>query len=258
MSSDFIPLTELSGDDVTQEQVERLARRYYWAAEHCAGKDVLEAACGTGQGVGYLASVARSVTVGDYSDALLDIARGHYGSRFEFRNFDAQDMPFDDASFDVVLLFEAIYYIPEPRRFFAECARVLRPGGQLLIATANKDLFDFNPSPMSHVYFGVPELDTALAAHGFSTVFFGDTPVGKVSLRQRVLRPVKAVAAKLGLIPNSMGAKKLLKRLVFGNLIKMPAEVTVETAPAVAPVPLAPGRADTEHKVIFCLATKDS
>ena len=30
---DFVPLTEISGDDVSTEQVERLARRYYWAGE---------------------------------------------------------------------------------------------------------------------------------------------------------------------------------------------------------------------------------
>jgi SAM-dependent methyltransferase len=255
VSTDFVALTEISGDDVTVEQVERLARRYFWAAGYCHGKDVLEAACGAGQGVGYLAAVAGSLTAGDYSAALVDIARGHYGARFDFKQFDAQDMPFPDGSFDVVILFEALYYLPNVSRFFAECRRVLRPGGTLLIATANKDLFDFNPSPHSHRYLGVAELSQELADLGFEVRCFGDTPVGSVSLRQRVLRPVKAAAARLGLIPESMAAKKLLKRFVFGGLVPMPAEITEATAPAIPPTPLSPGVPDRHHKVILCAAT---
>jgi SAM-dependent methyltransferase len=255
--ADYVSLTEIAGDDVTSEQVERLARRYYWAASYCGGKDVLEVACGTGQGVGYLASVARSMTAGDYSGALLGIARRHYGTRFDLKEFDAQQMPFADAAFDVVVIFEASYYIPDLDRFFAEARRVLRPGGTLLIATANKDLFDFNPSPHSHRYLGVVEFKRELARHGFSTTFFGDTPVAEVSARQQLLRPVKAAAAKMGLIPKSMKGKKLLKRLVFGGLVKMPAELTAQTAPPVAPAGLADDRPDTTHKVLYCAARLD-
>lgn len=254
MPLDYVSLTEISGDDVTREQVDRLARRYHWAGDYCEGKDVLEAACGAGQGVGYLLAKARTFVAGDYSEKLLEIARSHYGERVEFRRFDAQDMPFSDDSFDVVLLFEALYYIPDLTRFFSECRRVLRPGGMLLLATANKDLFDFNPSPHSHRYLGVAELHQELGSLGFEVTCFGDTPVQSVSTRQRVLRPVKAVASRLGLIPDSMAAKKLLKRFVFGNLVPMPPEITDETAVRVPPAPLAPGVADRDHKVIYCAA----
>jgi SAM-dependent methyltransferase len=252
---DFVSLTEISGDDVAAEQVERLARRYYWVGGHCAGKDVLEVACGAGQGLGYLQSIAKSVTAGDYTPALLDLARRHYGERVRLEHFDAQQMPFAAAAFDVVLILEALYYIPDLDRFFAECRRVLRPGGRLLIATANKDLFDFTPSPNSHRYLGVVELGTELARHGFTSAFFGDTPVAEVSARQRVLRPIKAAASKLGLIPSSMNGKKLLKRLFFGGLVKRPAEIGSDTAPKVAPAPLPGGRPDRNHKVVFCAAT---
>jgi SAM-dependent methyltransferase len=252
---DFVPLTEIAGDDVTAEQVERLARRYYWAGEFCRGKDALEVACGSGQGFGYLASVARSATAGDNSPALLEIARRHYGSRVEFQRFDAEQMPFADGRFDVVLIFEALYYLPDAERFFGECRRILRPHGTLLIASANKDLFDFNPSPHSTRYFGVVELGEVLSRYGFRVDFFGDTPVDVTSARQRLLRPIKALAARSGLIPKSMAAKKLLKRLVFGRLVKMPAEITAETAPKIAPTPLRAGQPDRSHKVLFCAAT---
>jgi SAM-dependent methyltransferase len=251
---DFSELTELSGDDVTGEQVDRLARRYYWAASYCEGKDVLEVACGSGQGVGYLASSAKSVVAGDYSESLLNLARRHYGNRFCFHRFDAQEMPFPAASFDVVIIFEALYYLPDASRFFRECTRVLRPRGHVLISTANKDLFDFNPSPHSYEYFGVVELGSELSKHGFEAVCFGDAPLARSSWRQRFVRPLKAFAARAGMIPASMEGKKLLKRLVFGQLVRMPAEVDRETANWVDPVPLEGGRTDRAHKVTFCAA----
>lgn len=255
MQTDFVSLTEIAGDDVTEEQVGRLARRYYWAGQYCENKDVLEVACGTGQGVGFLASKAKSMTAGDYTPSLLDTARQHYGSRFRFEQFDAQQMPFPDGTFDVIVLFEALYYIPDVELFFRECRRVLRPAGVLLIATANKDLFDFNPSPHSHRYLGVVEFERDLARHGFSTSFWGDTPVEALSARQRVLRPIKALASKAGLIPKSMKGKKLLKRLVFGGLVKMPAEIDGGTAPHIAPAALPNNQPDSRHKVIYCAAT---
>lgn len=255
---DFVALTETAGDEVSPEQVERLARRYYWAAPYCEGRDVLEVACGTGQGCGLLAGAARFFTAGDYSAAMLRTARSHYGARVPFQRIDAQRLPYRDASFDVVVIFEALYYLPSADAFWAECRRVLRSSGRLLIATANKDLFDFNPSPHSHRYFGVIELDRELTARGFSCAFFGDAPLDAISFRQRALRPIKAAAAKFDLIPKSMNGKRFLKRLVFGGLVTMPAEITSDTARAVAPTPLSRQLPDREHKVVLCAATRQS
>lgn len=253
--NDFLSVTELSGDDVTEEQVERIYNRYYWAGKYCAGKDVIEVACGTGQGAGYLSILAKSYTAGDYSEDILRIARNHYGDRITFIQFDAQELPYPNNSMDVIILFEAIYYIPSADKFVRECQRVLKEGGKVLIATANKDLFDFNPSPYTYKYYGVVELKELFAQHGFSAEFYGDTPLKSLSWRQKLLRPVKKAAVELGLVPKSMAGKKLLKKLVFGNLIKMPAEITDDMAGYEEPTKLSPSQADKRHKVIYCSAT---
>lgn len=254
--TDFLAVTELSGDMVSQEQVDRMIRRYYWAGTYCKGKDVLEVACGTGQGIGYLASLARNYSAGDYSEAILAIARKHYGQRFNIKQFDAQALPVKAASLDAVIIFEALYYIPDAELFFAECQRVLRPGGVLLISNANRDLFDFNPSPHSYVYHGVRELADRLPHHGFIVECFGDTPLGESTAAQTVLRPIKAFAARAGLIPKSMAAKKLLKRLVFGKLVSLPAEISAGLSVLVNPARLPLNAPALGHKVIFCAATK--
>jgi len=176
-NNDYVSVTEIAGDEVTQEQVDRLCNRYYWAGQYCAEKDVVEAACGTGQGLRYLSGIARSLEAGDYSDEILAIARRHYGDLISLRQFDAQNMPFPDKSKDVIILFEAIYYIADAEKFVSECARILRPGGKVLIASANKDLYDFNPSPHTYKYYGVVELNDLFSKYGFETEFFGDTPV---------------------------------------------------------------------------------
>jgi len=258
MGNNYISVTEIAGDEVTQEQIDRLCNRYYWAEQYCLDKDVVEIACGSGQGLGYLSKVARSIEAGDYSDEILSIASQHYGDRIKLQQFDAQDMPFEDKSKDVLILFEAIYYLPDAEQFVQECVRVLRPGGKVLIATANKDLYDFNPSPHSYKYYGVVELDSLFTKNGFKTVFFGNIPVNKVSILQRMLRLVKKLAVTLGLMPKTMAGKKILKRFVFGKLVKMPSEINKNTAQYVDPDIISSTELDTSHKVIYCVTTMKS
>jgi SAM-dependent methyltransferase len=236
--------------------VQRLERRYGWARGYCIGKDVHELACGTAQGAGLLAAVARSFTASDGSQPMLDLAAKHYGTRIKLVQLDAQRLQLPEASLDVLVMFEALYYLPDAPAFFRRAFKVLRPGGMLLIATANKDLYDFNPSPYSHDYLGVVELAQQLGEAGFGCELLGDTPIAEVSSVQKLLRPVKNLASKLGLIPKSMGAKQLLKRLVFGKLVAMPAEIAYTPAGTGKHTALNPGVPDLGHKVIFCAARK--
>ena len=211
-------------------------------------------ACGAGPGLRYLAEHAASLKAGDYSPEVLARAKAQTGDLVDLRVFDAQNMPYDDGSFDVVLIFEALYYIPSPQRFFAECRRVLRRGGVLLIATANKDLYDFNPSPHSQEYLGTVELGRELRAAGFEPQLFGYLRVDRTSIRQRLLRPIKKIAVGLDLIPKTMGGKKLLKRIVFGKTIVMPPHVTEGLVAYSSPTPISEQEPDRLHKVIYCSA----
>lgn len=254
MSQDFATVTEVAGDDVSSEQINRLCNRYYWAGPHCEGKDVLELACGSGQGLGYLESKAKSIRAGDIDRKLVALARAHYGSRLPIEVMDAQALPYADKSLDTILLFEAIYYLQEPEKFVSESRRVLRDGGTVLVVSANKDLFDFNPSPYSHKYYGVIELRDLFAEYGFASSFFAKWSSAEISLKQRILRPVKKAVIASGLMPKTMAGKKLLKRLVFGQLLPMPVEIAAGTCQYDPPRPIDSGMADREHKVIYCAA----
>lgn len=254
IETNYIDVTELSGDEVTQEQITRIYQRYYWAHELCRDKDVVELGCGTGQGLGLISPIAKSFVAGDYSEQILSIAQQYYRERIKLIQCDAQDMPFDDSSKDVLILFEAIYYLPDASKFINECVRVLGPGGRVLICTANPDLFDFNPSPHSYRYYGTVELVELFESKGFKVQCFGDIPIDTVSLRQKILRPIKKIVVNLNLMPKSMAGKKFLKRLVFGKLVPMPAEITSDTVQYVPPTPIPTDLPDTKHKVIYCSA----
>lgn len=256
MNRDYQSVTELAGEEVSREQVERLAHRYLWAAGYCAEKDVLEVACGPGQGLALLATKARRLWAGDVTPALVRQARAVMRGRAGVLELDAQKLPFPESSLDVVILFEALYYLPDATGFLAECRRVLRPDGRVLIASANPDLWDFNPSPFSTRYFGVAELTELFQTAGFAPAFCGHLPVDAVSWRQRLFRPVKKLAAEFGLIPKTMAGKKWLKRLVFGNLVSMPASVGAADVAWSEPAPLPTGQADQRFKVIYAAAAK--
>jgi SAM-dependent methyltransferase len=255
METDFAEVTEIAGEPISAEQLYRLNHRYTWATTYLAGRDGVEVGCGTGPGLGLLAAAARSLEAGDVSPLMVETARRHYASRIRVSRFDAQSLPFADRCKDVILLFEAIYYIPDATRFIAECARVLRPRGAVLIVTANKDLWDFHPSPYTHRYYGVRELDELFDKHGFDSEFFGFQDASHSSVRQRVLRPVKRLAVMSGLMPKTMAGKRWLKRIVFGAEVSMPAELSAQAKDRyVPPQPLARGQADRRHKIIYAAA----
>ncbi len=256
MTEDFTQVTELAGDEVSREQVERLYHRYYWASSFCEGKDVLEVACGSGMGLGYLSGRAKSLRAGDIDRNLVETARSINEDNIPISVMNAQELPFDDASLDVIILFEALYYLPDPDRFLAECLRVLRNKGQVLIVTANKDLYGFNPSPFTNIYFGAVELAELFQKNGFTAKIHGYWPLTQSSSLQRLLQPVKKFVVSSGLMPKTMKGKKLLKRLIFGKLVKMPTLIEDDMIDYAPPGLISAEKPDETHKVLYCQATK--
>lgn len=133
--------------------------RYHFAARWASGKRVLDVACGEGYGSALLARHARDVTGVDVSAAAVAHARNQYAGVGNVRFVEASctALPFDAASFDLVVSFETIEHITEHQRFVDEIARVLAPGGVLLLSSPDKreysDRRDFaNPFHVKELY----------------------------------------------------------------------------------------------------------
>ena len=255
MSKNFSSVTELAGEEISNEQLMRMHHRYSWALPYCQGKSVVEVACGTGQGLGMIARVSKDLAASDYDENILTIAKKHYSDDVKVEFADAKNMPYENHSKDVVIIFEAIYYLPDVESFLAECVRILKPGGTILIATANKDLLDFNPSPFSFSYYGVLELDSILEKYGFNSSFFGYMEIEKKSSKQKIFQLIKRMVIFMGVMPKTMAGKKLLKRIVFGKLVTMPFELVGNEFEYLHAKQLIKGIVNYDHKVIYCSAS---
>lgn len=104
-----------------------------------AGDVVLDVACGTGDlAMEFARAGARRVTGLDFTAAMLDVARKRAARARAARSIvwmegDAQNLPFADASVDVVSIAFGIRNVTDPARALREFRRVLRPGGRLVI-----------------------------------------------------------------------------------------------------------------------------
>jgi SAM-dependent methyltransferase len=107
------------------------------AADVCAGNRVLDVAAGNGNATLAAARRFADVTSTDYVPALLDKGRERAraeGLGVQFQVADAEDLPFDDGSFDIVLSTFGAMFTPYHERTASEMLRVLRPGGRIGMA----------------------------------------------------------------------------------------------------------------------------
>jgi len=253
MLENYSEVTELPGNNITSEQLVRLYQRYRFAQQFCKDKEVLEVACGGGMGLGYLAKVAKKVIGGDIDKNILKYPLKHYRGRdkIEIRELDAQNLPFEDKSFDVVIFYEAIYYLAKPEKFVSEAQRVLKDNGVLLICTVNKDWTDFNPSPYSTKYFSAPELYSLLNQKFSKVELSGAFPVSNKGIKNKLLSFLKRTAVNLNLIPKTMKGKEIFKRIFFGELLTLPLELEDGDVEYSLPVAISSDHPNYQYKVLF-------
>ena len=98
---------------------------------------VLDVACGTGNLAIPAAKAGAKVTGVDFAANLLDEARDrarYEGVLAKFEEGDAENLPYEDSSFDLVVSMFGAMFAPRPERVTAELLRVCRPGGQIAMA----------------------------------------------------------------------------------------------------------------------------
>ncbi|MBZ0286846.1 MAG: class I SAM-dependent methyltransferase, partial [Anaerolineae bacterium] len=144
-----------SQDDVkaqTQARFGEYAQGYVTSQSHASGEDldrlselaglqpeflVLDVATGGGHTALRMAAGAQKVVAADLTPKMLQAARtfieGQDISNVEYVATDAEQLAFTEATFDLVTCRIAPHHFPDCFRFVQECARVLKPGGRLLV-----------------------------------------------------------------------------------------------------------------------------
>jgi len=136
------------------EEPDRLCIQLYHrvaSGADLAGRDVLEVGSGRGGGASFVARHHRpaKMTGVDFSPQAITLCQKRHASvtNLAFVVGDAEQLPFPDAQFDAVINVESSHCYGHIEKFFAEAARVLRPGGWFLYT-------DFRPASEAAAWHG--------------------------------------------------------------------------------------------------------
>jgi SAM-dependent methyltransferase len=164
-----------------ERTVPGIAEENYWFRRHeiaylqlaplCAGRTVLEAGCGEGYGADLLSTGASRVIALDYdAHTAAHVARRYPCMQVLRGNLAA--LPLRTGSVQVVVNLQVIEHLWDQPGFLRECARVLEPGGLLLISTPNRITFspgrDTPLNPFHTRELAADELAELLVEAGFA------------------------------------------------------------------------------------------
>lgn len=127
--------------------------RYLFVRQFSKDKIVLDIACGKGVASSYLKRDAKMVIGGDISKPNIRYTAAHYQKDgLYFLRLDAQQLPFANSSFDLIVSLETIEHLPQYEQFLTECHRVLKEDGVFICSTPNKAIVSPNSKVASVPY----------------------------------------------------------------------------------------------------------
>ena len=160
--------------------------RYLFALPYIENKTVLDIACGTGYGIGFLKKKAKFVTGVDVDFESAQQARNECSENAGILLGNGLELPFADESFDVITSFETLEHMHERKLFLSELKRVLTAGGRLVLSTPNAYYtkpVNGKPTNPFHIFEYKPEeLRSELESYFEIEKFLGQTLDNKIQI----------------------------------------------------------------------------
>jgi ArsR family transcriptional regulator len=154
---------------------EMFGDRFHLAAlaAFCDADDTIgDLGCGTGQVSAALAPFVRRIIGVDSSAAMLQAARKRLSAHehVELRRGELEALPIDDNALDAATIMLVLHHVPEPARALSEAARVLEPGGRVILVDMLPHDREHYKQQMGHVWLGFSEdqIDRLLNDAGFA------------------------------------------------------------------------------------------
>ena len=169
-----------------------------------APKTVLETAAGSGVLTRALASLLdrdACYTVTDLNQPMLDHAADRHGAdhRVTWRQADALNLPFDDASFDAVVCQFGVMFFPDKVAAFVEAKRVLKPGGSFLFNTWDhidtNEFADVVTEAAASVFPEDPPHFLARTPHGYHDVHLIEDDLGRAGFSDVAITTLEETSA---------------------------------------------------------------
>ena len=166
--------------------------RYQFASTFVLSKEVVDCACGSGESSYIFSKAGAQRVIGIDADleTLNNAILTYRGTCLSFATGSGTDIPLIDASADVFICLESIEHVDADSTFITEIARVLRPGGMLILSTPNRNItnpgssLDSAPWNKYHVReYDEQELDLLTCSEFEIVEKFGQNPVPAIFLR---------------------------------------------------------------------------
>ena len=108
-------------------------------------KNTLELGCGNGTYSKVLVEEATYLTATDFSDEMVNAAKSRLKTfeKIKVEKADCFNLPYSDSSFDTVFMANLLHIIPDPEKAVAECKRVLKNGGRLIVTSFTFECMGF-------------------------------------------------------------------------------------------------------------------
>jgi demethylmenaquinone methyltransferase/2-methoxy-6-polyprenyl-1,4-benzoquinol methylase len=136
---------------------------------------VLDIAAGTGTSSVAIAARGAEVVALDFSHGMVEVGRERH-PEIEFVEGDAEQLPFDDATFDAVTISFGLRNVNRPKQALAEMHRVLKPGGRLVICEFSTPPFaPLRAAYRAYLRYGMPVLARAVSSNTPAYSYLADS-----------------------------------------------------------------------------------